>query len=179
MSVGSFFRSRSRGFTIVELLIVITVIGILAAIVIVAYNGIQTRARDSRRQDDVQVITQALELYYTDNNQYPTAGGSAVMGASWSTTADASWQNLVTALKPYLGSVPADPISTAGVSLLTATGFNYAYRTGANCGTTNNQMYLLVYRFESASQVNTLSGTCTSGVIGPYAGDSNYRVSKL
>lgn len=64
-------RQRNRGFTIVELLIVIVVIGILAAITIVAFNGIQGRARDSARISKIQSIAQALELYKLDNGSYP------------------------------------------------------------------------------------------------------------
>lgn len=54
---------KQHGFTIVELLIVIVVIGILAAITIVAYNGLQARAKDAQRVNDVDTITKALELY--------------------------------------------------------------------------------------------------------------------
>jgi len=53
---------NKRGFTIVELLIVIVVIAILASISVVAYNGIQTRARDSQRSSDISAIKKALEL---------------------------------------------------------------------------------------------------------------------
>ena len=62
---------RQVGFTIVELLIVIVVIGILAAITIVAYNGIQQRARDAERKSDISAIQKTLELYYADNGSYP------------------------------------------------------------------------------------------------------------
>ncbi len=53
---------RSRGFTIVELLIVIVVIGILAAITIVAFNGVQQRAKDSRMQSEAKTLLKAGEL---------------------------------------------------------------------------------------------------------------------
>lgn len=59
------------GFTIVELLIVIVVIAILAAISIVAYNGIQQRARDNSRITKIQSIAKAIELYKVDNGRYP------------------------------------------------------------------------------------------------------------
>ncbi len=65
-------KSKS-GFTIVELLIVIVVIAILAAITIVAYNGIQQRARDSRMMGDLTSASKQLELYAVDNSRYPTS----------------------------------------------------------------------------------------------------------
>jgi type II secretion system protein G len=68
----SFKKARSSGFTIVELLIVIVVIGILAALVIVTYNGIQQKARDTERKTDVKAIQGHLEAYWADNAKYPT-----------------------------------------------------------------------------------------------------------
>ncbi len=63
--------NSSKGFTIVELLIVIVVIAILAAIVIVTYNGIQARARNTIRINDVKAAQKLIETYYVDNGQYP------------------------------------------------------------------------------------------------------------
>ena len=65
-------KRTSRGFTIVELLIVIVVIGILAALVIVTYSGIQKRARDTERKTDVKGIQGQLEAYWADSAKYPT-----------------------------------------------------------------------------------------------------------
>src|SRR5665648_456836 len=67
-------RRKQTGFTIVELLIVIVVIGILAAITIVAYNGVQTRARDTERTAEIKSVQTALEIYYIDNGFYPSVG---------------------------------------------------------------------------------------------------------
>lgn len=63
---------KQKGFTIVELLIVIVVIGILATLVIVTFTGIQRRARDTQRQTDINAIQSHVEAFYADHGYYPT-----------------------------------------------------------------------------------------------------------
>ncbi len=65
------YRTKQKGFTIVELLIVIVIIGILAAIVIVAYNGITNQANDTAVQNDLASAAKAFELYRVDTGSYP------------------------------------------------------------------------------------------------------------
>lgn len=60
-----------RGFTIVELLIVIVVIAILAAIVIVTYNGIQAKARNATRINDIKTTQKLIEAYNIQHGEYP------------------------------------------------------------------------------------------------------------
>ncbi|MBL8159931.1 type II secretion system protein [Candidatus Saccharibacteria bacterium] len=67
-------KQSAVGFTIVELLIVIVVIGILAAIVLNTFSGVQARARNTERATDIKAISGQLEVYYTNNNStYPLA----------------------------------------------------------------------------------------------------------
>ena len=72
-------KRRQQGFTIVELLIVIAVIGILAALVIVQFTNIQARARDTERKSDMRAIQSKLAEYYALNNRYPTALSDAAL----------------------------------------------------------------------------------------------------
>lgn len=82
-------NSSTAGFTIVELLIVIVVIAILATISIVAYRGIQERARASEATSGLAQAKKKLELYKVDNSTYPTSGNLASAGV---TDTDVSYQ---------------------------------------------------------------------------------------
>ncbi len=63
---------KQQGFTIVELLIVIVVIGILAALVITTFTGINKKARDTERTTDIKALHGQIEAYYAQNGKYPT-----------------------------------------------------------------------------------------------------------
>jgi prepilin-type N-terminal cleavage/methylation domain-containing protein len=63
---------NKKGFTIVELLIVIVVIGILATLVIVTFTGIQQKARNSQRQTDINAVDSHVEAFYAQYGAYPT-----------------------------------------------------------------------------------------------------------
>lgn len=176
---------KQKGFTIVELLIVIVVIAILAAITIVAYNGIQQRAKNSQRQQDIKIIAKALELYYTDNGRYPNStcslGAGCKINGSWNSTADASWSNLEAQLVPrYLSKVPQDPQASTSLPAAVYGGSNYDYvmMSPSYCGiSSSGQGYLLTYRLEGPDQVDSHIGDCT-GTQFPTYSSSEYRVVK-
>src|SRR5579884_4306545 len=77
-------KTNNKGFTLVELLIVIVVIGILALIVITTYSGIQAKARNAKRQSDVSAIQTQLEAFFSQNGYYPNL--AELNNASWRTT---------------------------------------------------------------------------------------------
>jgi prepilin-type N-terminal cleavage/methylation domain-containing protein len=77
-------RQKQAGFTIVELLIVIVVIGILAAITIVAYNGIQQRTSNTSRVTSARSAVNLVRLYMTGTGDYPlAAGGGRCIGTGF------------------------------------------------------------------------------------------------
>ena len=95
--MSSLQKTAQKGFTIVELLIVIVVIGILAALVITTYNGIQQKGRNTERTTDLKALQGQLEAYYASNGRYPSntdlgAGGS--LGASNVTFIQANMKGL-------------------------------------------------------------------------------------
>lgn len=90
------------GFTLLELLVVMAIIGILAAIGFGSYGTVQSKARDARRKSDLENVARALEMYYNDNKAYPAVG---------SFTWDNKWEN---AGAVYMEKMPKD---TRGVYL--------------------------------------------------------------
>ena len=110
-------NKNQTGFTLIELLVVIAIIGLLASIVLLALNSARSKSRDAKRIADMQQMASALELYYNDNNAYPTATGQST-AAGVALYGDAL---LTTALVPkYVGVLPQAP--TPQDNTCTATG---------------------------------------------------------
>lgn len=84
---------RSHGFTVVELLVVILVIGILATVTVVTYNGSQMRARNAQMGAAVKVYKEALLLYRTIHRKYPDANGTNATCLGLDYTNDKCWFN--------------------------------------------------------------------------------------
>lgn len=128
MAKSNYIKKRNRtqhGFTIVELLIVIVIIGILAAITIVAYNGIQSRANASGAMSDIQSLDKAIKLYYADNGSYPVTSGWSGLGRE---------ANFIPGLAPkYIAQIPQSRMTVnPGVTTDTVAGWVAAYAYQSN-----------------------------------------------
>ncbi len=93
---------NTKGFTLVEMLVVVAIIGILASVFLIGLRGFRGSAYDARRLSDLQKVQGYLELYYNKNRAYPNAS---------------TWGELETALTdPDAGAgvnaIPNDPLAT-------------------------------------------------------------------
>lgn len=102
-------KINKNGFTLVEILVVISIIGLLVAVSLFGVQGARVSARDSKRKADLEQIRSALELYKADCNDYPGASGSPplvpspLVGDNTPTTCSST--------NTYISGVPTDPVS--------------------------------------------------------------------
>ena len=124
-------KARRHGFTLIEILVVITIISVLSGVGIFSYTNAQKAARDAKRRADLHSLRIALESYYAANGTYPVV-------ASWSGEPSAYGSHTtdyVPGLAPnYIDKLPNDPranTSYAPCSNATYTGYLY-YSNGTD-----------------------------------------------
>lgn len=149
---------KQKGFTIVELLIVIVVIGILAAITIVAYNGVQQRARDAERRSEMASVEKALQMYFIDNASYPTCSNTVYVPGTASGSCHLS--SIASSLVPkYMNSLPTDPLNSGNDVYQYAYGYRKQGATSFTGDQSNN--------FITGMHLETQSGNVNGGWVTP------------
>ncbi len=150
-----------KGFTLLEMLTVIAVMGILFALSLGPIRTAHERGRDTNRKAHLQLIAEAIDLYYADNRQYPTGGScpqftsNQVVGGSTTT----SW---ITGLDPYVSAsqdktLPRDPYFNTPQGAT----YRYEYYSGQSClgnvpggfTLTSGISYVLVAYLENSNDI--------------------------
>ena len=101
-------KQNKNGFTLIEILVVISIIGFIAANAMYAFNNARLKARDARRLSDIKQIEKALKLYYDDKGYYPYVLNQGYMQNSACTTASGI-EDFSVFLSEYLVNPPDDP----------------------------------------------------------------------
>lgn len=155
---------KNAAFTVAELLIVIVVIGILASVTLVSYNGAQAKARDVSRKNDLEHVANALSTYRTDTGNFIEAGSGCGYnndGYGWLTyeAGGGYTKSIATCLKEsgHLTKTIKDPSGGNGTSLPAS---GYAYMK-YHCGSGNAERAYLYAKLETVPQSSTATdGTC-------------------
>jgi len=133
-------NKKNKGFTLFELLVSISIIGILTALASVAFSGAQKKARDARRVQDIKAIQTAAEQYYSQANYiYP----SGTLPVNWTINGQA-----------VLNLFPVDPKNDST--------YFYNYTPGGV-----NTTYCSCARVENTKNGNSTNGSCNFVVPGP------------
>jgi general secretion pathway protein G len=146
---SGFMKHRQSGFTLIELMIVISIIAVLATLGVTNFSAATRRARDSVRKSDVSAISQALVLRRSDHGSYPPQNAAGAM-------TDAVRDSLQ---PTYIRELPIDPM----------TGTRYFYRADAA-----GRRFALCARLEMASgNYNGTGITITNGRCATTGGNCN------
>lgn len=145
----------TKGFTLVELLVAMSVIALLMAITIVSYDSLTKNARDAQRKSDLKQIQSGLEQYYRDQGFYPASSPSPLTAGAVMTNLIGNPASPAPSPQTYLKEVPGEAVDST---------HPYLY-----VPSTINASYCLFAEMENASNVSLTTG-CSSG-------DYNYSVS--
>ena len=115
------FSIMKRGFTLIEILIVLAIIGIMVTIASFGVQGAREAARDAKRKTDLENIKTSLELYFNDCRAYPTHVGRQVRSPL---TGDGS-STRCASVNVYMSDVPTDPLPSGRYYYFTPSTTNY------------------------------------------------------
>lgn len=128
-------RRGQRGFTLIELMIVVAIIAILAGILIPNFVNARAQAQTAACESNLRSIATALELYYADNQVYPSAAGAPVQPSLLTANGVA-----------YLNNTPRDPAAQAGSATYSLT---TTQATGGNPGRLHDRLSGRARRFDA------------------------------
>jgi general secretion pathway protein G len=105
--------AMKKGFTLIEIMVVITILGVLVAMVAGSFIASQKKSRDLKRKSDINQISKAMEFYYQDRGRYPSTNTGSFVGCGPSATpvecvAGSDWTD-TTSNTIYMAKIPQDP----------------------------------------------------------------------
>ena len=119
-------KKAQKGFTIIELLIVIAIIAILALLVLNNFQGAQAKARDQQRTTDINNIHSKLEEFYNENNYYPnTFSATTFAGLDGEALKDPIGGDSISINTPVADATAADAVAAPASD--TAGSASYVY----------------------------------------------------
>lgn len=139
-------RKYQKGFTLIEILVVIAIIAVLTGIGLASFQGAQAKARDAKRKGDLKAVATALQALYNDNQKFPNPTGDQNLSSYTPLTSN------------YIKSVPTDPLSGNPVYCINIS--------------TDNQSYTIYAKLENTNDTSIFSPSVSCNSVAGY----NYKV---
>ncbi len=95
---------KEKGFTLIELIVVMAILGILATVGLASFRSSQIKGRDAQRKNDLGQLQRALEAYFNDKGLYPLTADLPSAGAPWQDTLPSGGAGTL-----YIKEIPSDP----------------------------------------------------------------------
>lgn len=150
--------SNGKGFTLVELMVSISIIAIISSVGLTTYKNAQVLSHDSKRKSDLHQIQVALELYYNNHKSYPLVNGSPENCSNITCSINSDWQvssdstSWIDGLDPYINQQPHEASPESPPLNV------YFYKTNQYSGCpAEGQWYALMVNLENSSDPDTLA----------------------
>ncbi|MBL7036739.1 prepilin-type N-terminal cleavage/methylation domain-containing protein [Candidatus Microgenomates bacterium] len=152
-------KKNEKGFTLVELLVVMAILGVLVALVAGNFRTAQIRGRDAKRKADLKQIANSLELFYADYGRYPAEASGSISACPYdpalSTGTTCGWgtDSMTDGKTVYFKTIPEDPTSSG----------SYLYRIVPS---SSNRKFQLFARVENEQDPQIVTTPYTCGTAG-------------
>ena len=147
------YRIQYTGFTLVELLVVMSIIGVLVTLIAGGFRTAQMRGRDAARKSELKSVSNSLEIFLSDYGQFPSDSGGLIVACPYSemTSTNCAWgsSEFTDGNTTYFRLLPSDPAASQ----------NYYYRIVPG---SSNQKFQLYAHIENSNDQDCLDGDCAN-----------------
>ena len=139
---------RTKGFTLIEILVAVSIIGLLSAIILASLGTARAKGRDAARAVDVRELKKAMEFYFDDQKSYPKVGAEGAANVISGLTT-----SLTGGTTKYIGAIAQTLIDGDGI-----TPDLYGWRSSGAVGTDPADSYALIIYTEAGGLCKTGAG---------------------
>lgn len=170
---------KQNGFSLIEILVAISIIGIVTGVIALAVSSIQRNTRDSQRETDLRVLQSAIQQFYADQNHYPNTDLSVLIANGSALTNCSGEPAGCIVSKTYISKTPKDPNSPQ-TNYCYMSQFSFtasAFTTANECTSSSNSGKCHYYELCAKLENQSGTATCTCSVSASVS--ANFKITPL